>query len=243
MSFEPELWLLTVAPAERVTEVEELIKSLDVPKDRAIVVAHSPTFLRTDIATVIDYPDDEFNISKWWDFGLDYIKDQNQPGYPNDLGYNNYTWDVLVIESDVRMTRADVETLRSTMREHECVMAGADWQNCLSGPEEVKVRKDNSVWIAEGKEAWQSRLPGMALVVAGEAGVRHAPLYPKFWFSDDHYEWISRVNGGTVLVGGTTVHHTGTQGPLKGDMLRWAEEDSESFREYWGGHPGEGGST
>lgn len=230
-----ELFLLTVAPAERVSEVEELITSLEIPKDRAVVVAHHPTFLETELAYVANYPTDEFNISHWWDYGLDYIE--------NIAGLLNIDeWDVLVIESDVRMTREDVDIVRKAMRMHNTVMAGADWQNCLPGTGTVKVRRDNSVWIAEGKEAWQSRLPGMALVVSGEDGVRHGPLYPRFWYSDDHYEWASRESGGTLLVGGTSVFHDGTQGTLKGDMLRWAEEDSTAFRIYWCGHPSEGGA-
>lgn len=225
-----DLWLLTVAPAERVAEVEDLIESLGIENN--VVVAHSPTFLRTDKATVVDYPYEDFNISGWWDFGLNCIGSQ----YFGESA----KYDVLMIESDVRMSRDDVETIRHLMRAHDTVLAGADWQNCLQS-DEVKVRRDNSVWIAEGKEAWQSRLPGMAMVVAGEAHIRHDPLMPRFWYSDDHFEWNSRVGGGTLLVGGTTIHHTGTQGPLKGDLLRYAEEDSVEFEKYWGGHPSLGG--
>lgn len=226
-----ELWLLTVAPASRVAEVEALIDSIGLPKERNVVVAHSPDFLRTDKAEVIDFYGDEFNISKWWDLGLDYIADKAC----DDCGY-----DILVIESDVRISREDVDILRINMRMTNTVMAGADWQDCLE-PGQMKVRRDNSKWIAEDKEAWQSRLPGMGVVIAGEANLRHDPLYPRFWFADDHLEWKARENGGTLLVGGTTLHHNGTQGTLTGDLKRFAEEDDKIFTEYWGGHPGNGG--
>lgn len=227
-----DLWLLTVAQAERVAEVESLIDSMGLPKNRNVVVAHHPTFLRTDKAEVVDYEGEEFNISKWWDAGLDFIYKK----YRNSVE----EFDILVIESDVRMTREDVDHVREVMRAHDCAMAGPDWQGCLAS-NEVKVRRDNSVWVSEGKEPWQSRLPGMGVVIAGELELDHEPLYPRFWFADDHFEWTARENGGTVLVGGTTLHHTGTQGPLTGELKKYAEEDERDFELYWEGLPNFGG--
>lgn len=234
----PDLWVLTTAPGSRVNEVVSLLEDLNSFNN--VVVTNPPdeipkNFLLESFipsAKVISTESDEFNISKWWDFGLDFIAGI----YPDGEAY-----DVLMIESDARMSKEDIDTVRISMREHNAVLAAADWQNCLE-PGEVKVRRDNSVWIAEGKEAWQSRLPGMAMIAAGEAGVRiPEETNYRFWFADDDREWLSRISGGTVLVGGTTILHNGTQGPLRGNLLRYAEEDKERFLAYWGGLPENGG--
>lgn len=228
-----DLWILTTAPGSRTDEVNELFETFSGIDYRGLVVTNNPDpITEAGGAKTLLFPGAEFNISKWWDYGIEHIYMQ----YQDDAG----EWDVLLIESDARISVEDLLELRQAMRGNNCVMAGADWQDCLA-PGEVKVRRDNSVWIAPGKEAWQSRLPGMALLIEGEEGMDHEPLMPRFWFSDDHLEWRARTRGGTVLVGGTTVQHNGTQGPLKGDMLRWAEEDRVKFKEFWGGLPEEGG--
>lgn len=229
-----DLWILTTAPGSRTQEVNDLFSSLSAMTTRNLVVTNLPEPVSpwtVSEADVICYPGTDFNISLWWDYGLQYIRSQYSA---------EDEWDVLLIESDARIPQVDLLTLRLAMRDNQCVMAGADWQDCLK-PYDVKVRRDNSEWVAPGREAWQSRLPGMALLVAGEAGLDHEPLQPRFWFSDDHLEWKAREAGGTVLVGGTTIHHNGTQGPLKGDLLKWAEEDKVRFKEYWGGLPEDGG--
>jgi hypothetical protein len=119
------------------------------------------------------------------------------------------------------------------MRRSSCVAAGADWQGLL-GPGVNVVRRSNTPVMPA-----QMRLPGIGLVVAGEVGLRHDPAF-RWWYADDDFEWQSREAGGTVLVGGTTLAHTGTT-PMEGDRARFAVEDVERFRAKWGGDPSTGG--
>jgi hypothetical protein len=187
-----------------------------------------------DDATVLLCPDPTINISKWWTLGLDWIADYYTQGEQ---------WDVLIAESDARMTTADVETVRGAMRHHGTVMAGADRYGLLE-PGQHHRRTDNRSWlpptIDRAPSGADSRIPGVMCVIAGETGIRHDPEF-RWWLADDDFEWQHRANGGTLLVGGTTVWHEGTQGPLTGERLQAWQEDEPKFRAKWGGVPADGG--
>lgn len=227
----PDLWTLTCAPASRAIEVQLLFDRVGF-EDKCVVVTTQPDPIRySDGNHLLLFDDTEINISKWWTLGLDYIDRMNE-GNPDP-------YDILVIESDGRMSFEDVDFTRKVMREENCVMAGADWHHIL--PEgQHKVRRDNSRWIGSTGRADQSRLPGMALVVAGEAHLRHDPEF-RWWLADDDFEWTARVNGGTVLVSGPNFYHEGTQGPLTGERLKAFREDEGKFLRKWGGLPDRGG--
>lgn len=227
----PDLWVLTCAPRSRVRETLELFDSLGTPTHRRVVVTTQPDPVRVFPGNVIVYPDTDINISKWWTLGLEHIASH----YPSE----HDIWDVLIIESDARMTPADVETVRDHMRVHDAVMAGADWRHVLNG-KPYHVRRDNRSWIPDPTAADAGRIPGIACVIAGEIGIRHDTDF-RWWLADDDFEWQHRVNGGTVLVGGTTVWHVGTQGPLQGERLQAWNEDQAKFLRKWGGMPGTGG--
>ena len=202
-----------------------MFESLGVPEHRRVLITTEPDPITVFPGTVLKYHGTDINISKWWTIGLEFI----DSFYPSE----HDIWDVLLIETDARMSVQDVETVREHMRTLDCVQAGADWLNVLQG-KPYYVRRDNSAWIPEG------RMPGIASVIAGEAGIRHDPEF-RWWLADDDFEWQHRVGGGTVLVGGTTVVHTGTQGPLTGERLQAWEEDQIKFRAKWGGFPSTGG--
>ena len=201
-----------------------MFESLGTPEDRRVVVTNPPDQMMEFPGHLLNYPSTEINIAFWWTLGLDQIAMQYGP---NDI------WDVLMIETDARMTPADVDILRDHMRFLDTVQAGADWLHIL-GDRPYHVRRDNSAWTPEG------RMPGIASVIAGETGIRHDPEF-RWWLADDDFEWQHRVNGGTVLVNGVDVWHQGTQGPLTGERLQAWEEDQSKFLAKWGGMPATGG--
>lgn len=226
-----DLWVLTVAPGSRAAEAEEMFKSLDIPPDRRVLVTNPPDEVPHFPGYLIHYPSSELNISKWWDAGLNHIAKFYDDGEQ---------WDVLLIETDARMRIEGVATLRRIMRETDTVMAGGDWRNVLSPDSPPHVRRDNTAWVPDPEHPDAGRIPGIACVVAGEAGIRHDHEF-RWWLADDDFEWQHRVGGGTVLVPGVEVWHTGTQGPLTGLRLQYWEEDQHKFYEKWGGMPGTGG--
>jgi hypothetical protein len=220
---EPEidLWVLTCAPASRIAEAYDLFESLGTPTNRRVLVTTEPDPVVAFDGHLIHYPYDDINISKWWNLGLDAIASHYKPGDK---------WDVLLAESDARQYDYEVDLLRRQMRKYNTVMAGADWEHTLPYYETSGYqRRDNSAQPV-------GRIPGILKVVAGETGIRHDPEY-RWWLADDDYEWQHRVNGGTFLAAGMSVQHTGTQGPLTGDRLRYWEEDQVKFFNKWGGMP------
>lgn len=221
------LYGITCAPADRVIEAQQALQHAGVEADHAVLVTTQPNPVGSEdfYGTVILFDSDEINISKWWDLGMEYIR-----------GLNDGPFDVLLIESDAHMTKEDVNYIRTTMREHDCVIGGADWKNLLR-PNEVKIRRDNTRWDVVG------RIPGVAYIFAGEVPeLRHNPEM-RFWYADDWMVWLAQSIGGSILVGGTTVEHTGhvTKGGLPEPIATYAREDLVKFVEHWGGSPHDGG--
>lgn len=221
----PDLWVLSCAPGSRAAEAGELFSSLGTPEDRRVLVTTEPDPVLDFPGHLLRYPATDINISKWWTLGLNHIASHYGP---DDI------WDVLLIETDARITPQAVDTLRDHMRVLDTVMAGADWHHVL-GDQSYKVRRDNAAW-----GGFENRIPGIAAVISGETGIRHDPEF-RWWLADDDFEWQHRVNGGTVLVGGLEIQHVGTQGPLTGERLKAWEEDQGKFLAKWGGLPVTGG--
>jgi hypothetical protein len=196
-----------------------MFDSLGTPPDYRVLVTTNPDPVLEFDGHLIRVDSEEINISKWWNRGLDFIRAHT----------NHDIWDVLVAETDARMSPLDVEELRSRMREVGAVMAGGDWEHTLpAGAEEFHRISNESLPVG--------RIPGIMKVVAGETGIRHDPEF-RWWLADDDYEWQHRISGGTLLVAGIEVQHTGTQGPLSGERLQAWEEDQTKFFDKWGGMP------
>jgi hypothetical protein len=221
-----DLWVLTCAPASRIGEAYDLFESLDTPIDRRVLVTTDPDPVYAFDGHLVHYHDTDINISNWWNLGLDAIASHYEDGN---------VWDVLLAESDARQDPAEVERLRFRMRLVGAVMAGGDWEHTLGG------ELDGGGYVRTSNLAKPvGRIPGILKVVAGETGIRHDPDF-RWWLADDDYEWQHRVAGGTFLAAGMSVQHTGTQGPLTGDRLRYWEEDQVKFFDKWGGMPATNG--
>ena len=226
----PRLYVLTCAPKDRGHEAEKALDSACVSSESdRIVVTTQPNPIDQDSfrGTVLLFDSEEINISKWWGLGMDYIR-SNRP--------DNDPFDVLIIESDARMSEEDVDHIRHIMRKNNCVMGGADWKELLP-PDGLLIRRDNT------RHDVDARLPGVAYIIAGVWSALKHDLQYRFWNAAVKIEWLARTNGGTVLVGGTTVEHTGhvTSGGLVGDIAQFAAEDVIKFKEEWGATPHDGG--
>jgi len=212
-------WLLTPAPRGREDDVNALHATAGVPADRRVVVTTQPHPITGGVdANLLLFDRTEHNIAHWWNLGLDWI-DAHTDGQP---------YEVLCAESDVRISASDVETLAQTLRHHDLAMVGADWFGTLA-PGHVHIN------TTQAPVPQHLRLPGVALMVAGELGMRRDPDF-RWWFNDDAAEWTARANGGTGLVGGTTLQHVGTT-PLVGDLHTWSIEDGQKFIAKYGSMP------
>lgn len=211
------MWVLTPAPGRRQGEVEDLWASLGIDRDYRVVVTTEPDPIERIDGHLVKVDSPELNISKWWTAGLDYIA-------KNSYGPYN----VLLIESDARISRDDLDQLNHVLNNSDAVMAGADWHGTL---ESGQVHYNTS----RGPVPAHLRLPGVCLLVKGELGLRHDPSIT-FYFADDDFEWQHRANGGTALVGGTTVLHSDTT-PRTEAFTKQADEDGSRFHAKHGSYP------
>lgn len=212
-------WVLIPCHRPRLTELRASLVNLGMPAGRTVIVTTEPepigpTQIRA--AAVLCSPEPGINISRWWNLGLDWIAAQQTPGEP---------YEVLCMESDVRIDWPTVTRLRTALREHGLAMVGADWYGVAREP--VEIRRDLV------PETVEHRIPGVCMLVAGELGLRFDEQF-RWWYADDDFEWQHRKAGGTGLVRDLTIKH-GPGRPLTGERAEYAEVDRQRFVAKWGG--------
>jgi hypothetical protein len=191
---------------------------LNHPVDRTVVVTTLPDPIDlSDLpgATVLLSPEPGVNISRWWNTGLSWIEQHHEPG----------PYEVLCMESDVRIEWSTLARLRGVLRGYNLAMVGADWYGVATSA--VETRYDLDPWAIE------HRIPGVCMLVAGELGLRFDEQF-RWQYADDDFEWQHRKAGGTGLVRGLTIKH-GSGRPLTGERAEFAEVDRQRFVEKWGG--------
>lgn len=210
-------WLLTPCHRPRLDDLHDSLAHLAHPARQTVVTTTLPEPVRAaDVAAaqVIVNTEPGINISRWWNRGLDWIA-QRQDG----------PYNVLLMESDVRLAPATLTELVHVLRTHDVAMAGADWLNALQ-PGQVEIRH------ALEPATPPHRIPGICMLVRGELGLRFDEEF-RWWYADDDFEWQHRKAGGTALVGGTSLHHpAGHQ--LDGERTVYAVEDHAKFVAKWG---------
>ena len=210
-------WLLVPCHRPRLGDLQESLKYLGHMPARTVVVTTYPDPIQPydldPCVTVLISPEPGINISRWWNLGLDYITRNAEAPY-----------EVLLMESDVRITRETVEVLTREMRDHRLAMAGADWYGVADAP--IEVCREPVPGPVE------HRIPGVCMLVAGELGLRFDEQM-RWWYADDDFVWQHRVNGGTGLVRGQTIQH-GAGRPLEGERAQYAAEDEPKFLAKWG---------
>lgn len=212
----PDTWILTPAPASRIEDVRALHAESGLPAHHRVVVTTQPAPIQAGQvdASVLLFDSDEWNIGTWWNVGLDWIAEHADGDY-----------EVLMAESDVRISADTVAALAWTMRDLGLAMVGADWHHVLH-PGNVHVHQQAT------PVPYQWRPSGIALMAAGELGQRRDEQF-RWWYSDDDADFQARVTGGVGVVGGTTLQHSGGT-EMAGRLKAWADEDAAKFRAKWG---------
>ncbi|MBA2471259.1 MAG: hypothetical protein H0V41_03080 [Pseudonocardiales bacterium] len=211
-------WVLTPCHRPGFSDFTRSLAHLSHPVDRTVVVTTLPEPIEQDElpgVTVLLSPEPEVNISRWWNTGLDWIEQHHEPG----------PYEVLCMESDVRIEWSTLAQLRMVLRNYNLAMVGADWHGVVTSA--VETRYDLDPWTTE------HRIPGLCRLVAGELGLRFDEQF-RWCFADDDFEWQHRKAAGTGLVRGLTFEH-GPGRPLTGDCAEWAEVDRQRFVAKWGG--------
>jgi hypothetical protein len=216
-----ETWVLVPCERKRLEVLNELLEMLGRPAQRCVVVSAGaePIMNGETPATVLHYPHDEINISRWWNLGLSFIR-------------NHYTMDapheVLFCESDTVADEYAVPALVDALRVHELSMVGPDWFTGL-GAGDVAVYGPNS------PRSIEHRVPGTAFMIASEQGLRYDERF-RWWYADDDFEMQARNRSGAAVVGGVLLDH-GPSADLTPEKQRWADEDRALFVEKWGRQP------
>ena len=188
--------------------------------DRVYVVEGGPDALFVDSGsddydiTVVREP--ELNISRWWNLGLSLIADRMRE-------HEQSRWNVVILNDDAMIPPGWVDAVSTAMRS-----AGAA-AGCSGNPNPWPVVHQNP-----GPVDLSTRLQGYAFILAGEKGVR-ANEQLKWYFSDDHVDWMSRQHGGVINIPGFHVRHLYPNGQLTAELQVQIAEDAKAFTAYWAG--------
>jgi hypothetical protein len=160
----------------------------------------------------------ELNISKWWNQGLALIESHAR-------GVGHKRWDVAIVNDDAIVPDGWFHAVSATMRQLN-VAAG-----CSGGQNTMPV-----LHTQPGPVNLWTRMQGFAFVLAGEKGVR-ANEQLKWYFSDDHVDWMARRAGGMVMIPGYHVEHRHPNAQLTGELQAQTALDAAAFQAYWGMRP------
>ena len=199
---------------------EDCLKSVMPQVDRVIVIEGGPEAAYLEPMpfgwdfSVIREP--ELNISKWWNLGLSLIADRAAEfHYPK--------WNVAILNDDVILPPDWVKVVSTHMREMKAAAASS------GNPSPVR-----ALHTQPGPVDLSTRLQGFAFILAGEMGVR-ANETLKWYFSDDHVDWLSRQKGGVLSIPGYHVEHRYPNGQVTAEIHVQIAEDAKTFAAYWNG--------
>lgn len=166
--------------------------------------------------TIIREP--EINISRWWNLGISLVA-----SWVKDQEAVNPKWNLVILNDDAIIPPGWVHAVSSHMRS----LKGA--AGCSGTPYPMP-----SLHTHPGPVDLSTRLQGFAFILAGEKGVR-ANEQLKWYFSDDHVDWLSRQQGGTVNIPGFPVRHLYPNAQVTPEIQEQIARDAEAFSAYWGG--------
>ena len=199
--------------------LKDCIDAIRDQVDKIFLVQGGP---QTEPLVWDDYPiitEPELNISKWWNLGLTVIESRLW-----DLHHRAMPWDVAILNDDAIVPRGWMDAVCAAMRE---TGSAAGCSGGTSIPYRVIHHEPGPVGL-------MTRMKGFAFVLAGEKGVR-ANETLRWYFSDDHVDWLSRQLGGMVMVPGFPVEHLYPNGQVTPEMHQIIAEDAQAFTAYWGG--------
>ena len=197
---------------------KECLQAVKDQVDNIVLVEGGPNAqMLTDYESVIREP--EMNISKWWNMGLRLIESQARAERLTQ-------WDVVVLNDDAIIPIGWVHAVASAMREAGAAAA------CSGGngvPHQVLHTEPGPVGL-------MTRMKGFAFVLAGEKGIR-ADEKLRWYFSDDHVDWMARRLGGMLMIPGFSVNHLHPNMQMTGELQETVPEDAAHFYGYWGKRP------
>lgn len=168
--------------------------------------------------TVLREPSGEINISKWWNYGLQWAQDKAQEA-------EAATWDVAIINDDVEVPPTWLCYIADDMRTLGCVAA------CSGGSSTAPV-----IQRRPGVVGLFNRLQGFAFTVAGESGIRADENF-RWYYSDDMLGIIAAQMGGMVMFPGCRVTHRYPNLQVSPAIHAMIAEDAAKFHNQWGALP------
>lgn len=187
--------------------------------DRVYVVEGGPDAIYLDPqAHHIDFSvvrEPELNISRWWNIALSLIADRVRGQVSK--------WNVVILNDDAIIHQDWVGEVGRRMRDLGAAAA------CSGNPGPIP-----ALHTQPGPVDLATRLQGFAFMLAGEKGVR-ANEQLKWYFSDDHVDWLSRQQGGVLSIPGYPVKHLYPNGQVTPEIQEQIARDAEAFSAYWGG--------
>ena len=160
----------------------------------------------------------ELNISKWWNLGLTLLESRAK-------ALSMKKWDVIILNDDVIVPPGWVAAVSEGMR----AAGAAAGCSGAPGPHTVVHHQPGPVGLA-------TRMVGYAFILAGEKGVR-ANEQLRWYFSDDHVDWMARRAGGMAMIPGYPVDHLYPNAQMSGELHATVPEDAARFAAYWGMRP------
>lgn len=162
-------------------------------------------------------PDQPPNLSKLWNFGLDFFAGL----------YGDRPWDVAVLCDDTVAPAGWFDVVAGAMRITNATVGCTNpWG--VPHPPVVKRQPDRDI---------AGRMIGWAFVLDGTSGLR-ADETMTFWYLDTDLDFQARQLGGFVMVGGHPVPnvHPG-EFTATGRYNKQIEQDRDAFAKKWGSLP------
>jgi hypothetical protein len=201
----------------------DCLRSVYDQVDRVYVVEGGPDAKLIDAG--VDYGRDfsiirepELNISRWWNLGLALISDRMRE-------HKIPRWNVAVLNDDTIVPPGWVKVLTQRMRDKGAAAVSSGNPNPIP-----------ALHTTPGPVNLSTRLQGFAFILAGEHGVR-ANEQLRWYFSDDHVDWLSRQRGGVLSVPGMSVEHRFPNGQVTSEIQEMIAKDAATFQAYWGMRP------
>jgi len=172
---------------------------------------------KSNVLVVKDHNDD-MNISRWWNKGLDVV---------SGIAGIHDQWDVLVLNDDVIVPHNFVEFIGSAMRSCSAAIAYPNQHD-----------SHRAFWREPGPVNLFWRITGYAFMMRGELGLRFDEQLV-WWYGDDDIDWQARTKGGSYLVPGCPVEHRAPNGTMNAipSLHVQAGHDRQTFINKWGKAP------
>lgn len=158
------------------------------------------------------------NLSYLWNVGLTLAWQKAQE-------LSAESWDVAILNDDAIVPGGWFDVVSGAMRAHGAA-AGCS-RNHHGGVLVHREAKPVNLFY---------RMSGWAFILAGEKGAR-ANEQLKWWFGDDHLDWLSRKLGGVAVVPGYEPEHLAENGQVTPELQEQIAKDAAAFVAYWGMRP------